>query len=78
MFSNWFQCDDLIFRHLESQGIEWLHPLCSEIDHKRELKERKRVHNARPGSKDIKLPCGHMHHLINEYRPHQARETLRT
>ncbi|KAG7517573.1 mediator of RNA polymerase II transcription subunit 7 [Solea senegalensis] len=37
MFGNQFQCDDIIIRPLESQGIERLHPV--QFDHKRELKK---------------------------------------
>ncbi|XP_053572206.1 mediator of RNA polymerase II transcription subunit 7 [Bombina bombina] len=93
MFGNQFQCDDLIIRPLESQGIERLHP--DQFDHKKELRKLNMsilvnfldlldILIRSPGSirreeklEDLKLLFVHMHHLINEYRPHQARETLR-
>ncbi|KAK1803943.1 hypothetical protein P4O66_003755 [Electrophorus voltai] len=85
MFGNQFQCDDLIIRPLESQGIERLHPV--QFDHKRELKKLNMsilvnfldlldILIKSPGSikreeklEDLKLLFVHMHHLINEYPP---------
>ncbi|KAG1954422.1 mediator of RNA polymerase II transcription subunit [Pimephales promelas] len=84
MFGNHFQCDDIIIRPLETQGIERLHPM--QFDHKRELKKLNMsilvnfldlldILIKSPGSikreekmEDLKLLFVHMHHLINEYQ----------
>lgn len=83
MFGNQFQCDDLIIRPLESQGIERLHPM--QFDHKKELRKLNMstlinfldlldILIRSPGSikreeklEDLKLLFVHVHHLINEY-----------
>lgn len=93
MFGNQFHSDDLIIRPLESQGIERLHPMQFDRKHELKKLNMSILINfldlldiliKSPGSikreeklEDIKLLFVHMHHLINEYRPHQARETLR-
>lgn len=93
MFGSHYNTDDVIIRPLESQGIRRLYPQnydhkrelkklnhsilvnfldmldilirCPETTKREEKKE------------DINLLFIHIHHLINEFRPHQARETLR-
>lgn len=93
MFGVQFHTDDLIIRPLESQGIRRLYPQnfehqkelkklnhsifvnfldmldilirCPDTSKREEKKD------------DINLLFIHIHHLINEFRPHQARETLR-
>ncbi|XP_063301416.1 mediator of RNA polymerase II transcription subunit 7 [Pelobates fuscus] len=93
MFGNQFLCDDLIIRPLESQSIERLHPLQFDHKKELRKLNMSILVNfldlleiliRSPGSirreeklEDMKLLFVHMHHLINEYRPHQARETLR-
>merc|ERR1712181_157608 len=66
MFGVTINNDDAIIQSLESQGIKRLYST-KDIDRKKEL--RKLNH--------INLLFIHMHHLVNEFRPHQARETLR-
>ncbi|KAH6946902.1 hypothetical protein HPB50_016086 [Hyalomma asiaticum] len=88
-----FQGDEPLIRTLESQGIRRLYPqnydrkkelkklnhsllvnfldmvdILSKCPDSSEWLEKK---------KDMSQLFMHMHHLINEYRPHQARETLR-
>ncbi|GIX77669.1 mediator of RNA polymerase II transcription subunit 7 [Caerostris darwini] len=93
MFGSQYHTDDPIIRPLESQGIRRLYPQnydhkrelkklnhsiivnfldmidilirCPDTNKREEKKE------------DINLLFIHTHHLINEFRPHQARETLR-
>jgi len=93
MFGNTFCMDDPIIQPLESQGIKRLYPLnfdhrkeLKKLNHSvlanfldllesliRCPDSAKRVEKI----EDIKLLFIHMHHLINEFRPHQAREALR-
>ncbi|XP_074429649.1 mediator of RNA polymerase II transcription subunit 7-like [Larus michahellis] len=93
MFGNQFQCDDLIIRPLERWGIERLHPMqFDHKKESRKLNTSILVNfldlldtlirspeSIKPEEEleDLKLLFVHVHHLINEYCPHQAWETLR-
>lgn len=93
MFGNSFTADDLIIRPLESQGFKRLHPQnydhkreLKKLNHSilanfLDLLDVliKAPHSSKRTEKleDLNLLFIHMHHLINEFRPHQARETLR-
>ncbi|KAH7983748.1 hypothetical protein HPB52_014066 [Rhipicephalus sanguineus] len=93
MFGAPFHGDEPVIRPLESQGIRRLYPQNYEhkkelkkLNHSllvnfldmvdiliRCPDTSKRIEK----KEDMSLLFIHMHHLINEYRPHQARETLR-
>ncbi len=93
MFGRTFTPSDDIIRPLESQGLKRLHPKnfdhkkeLKKINHSILVNflDLLDVLITSPGSsrreekiEDLNLLFIHMHHLINEFRPHQARETLR-
>lgn len=93
MFGKPFNVDEQIVRPLESQGIRRLYPQhydhkreLKKLNHSilanfldlldiliKSPDSQKRVEKI----DDLQQLFIHMHHLINEFRPHQARETLR-
>ncbi|CAI9732049.1 mediator of RNA polymerase II transcription subunit 7-like [Octopus vulgaris] len=93
MFGVPFNADDAIIRPLETQGFRRLYPQnydhkreLKKLNHSilinfldlldiliRAPDSPKRTEKL----DDMNLLFIHMHHLINEFRPHQARETLR-
>lgn len=93
MFGNPFSADDTIIRPLESQGFKRLYPQHFDRKRElRKLNHSLLVNfldlldllvrcpeSPRRAEKveDLSLLFIHIHHLLNEFRPHQARETLR-
>uniref|UniRef100_A0A1B6CQ06 Mediator of RNA polymerase II transcription subunit 7 n=1 Tax=Clastoptera arizonana TaxID=38151 RepID=A0A1B6CQ06_9HEMI len=93
MFGNTFNADDTIIRPLENQGIKRLYPQHFDRKKElRKLNHSLLVNfldlldllvrfpdSPRRAEKvdDLSLLFIHIHHLLNEFRPHQARETLR-
>lgn len=93
MFGNNFNMDDNIIRPLETQGIKRLYPQHFDRRRElRKLNHSLLVNfldlidllvqcpdSPRRAEKveDLSLLFIHIHHLLNEFRPHQARETLR-
>ncbi|XP_064457403.1 mediator of RNA polymerase II transcription subunit 7-like [Ornithodoros turicata] len=93
MFGAPFHSDDLIIRPLESQGIRRLYPqnyehkkelkklnhsiLVNFLDMLDTLIRCPDTPRREEKKEDLNLLFVHIHHLINEFRPHQARETLR-
>uniref|UniRef100_A0A224YV17 Mediator of RNA polymerase II transcription subunit 7 n=1 Tax=Rhipicephalus zambeziensis TaxID=60191 RepID=A0A224YV17_9ACAR len=93
MFGAPFHGDEPVIRPLESQGIRRLYPqnyehkkelkklnhslLVNFLDMVDILIRCPDTSKRLEKKEDMSLLFIHMHHLINEYRPHQARETLR-
>ncbi|KAK2725936.1 mediator of RNA polymerase II transcription subunit 7-like [Artemia franciscana] len=93
MFGFPMNMDDAVIRPLESQKIRRLHPcnydhrrelkklnhsiLASFLDLLDILIKCPESPRRQEKLEDITLLFIHMHHLVNEFRPHQARETLR-
>ncbi|XP_044018652.1 mediator of RNA polymerase II transcription subunit 7 [Aphidius gifuensis] len=93
MFGNIFNADDTIIRPLEAQGIKRLYPQhfdrrreLKKLNHSLLVNFLDLIDllvqcpdSPRRGEKveDLSLLFIHIHHLLNEFRPHQARETLR-
>ncbi|XP_063375256.1 mediator of RNA polymerase II transcription subunit 7 [Cydia amplana] len=93
MFGHPFNADDTIIRSLESQGFRRLYPMhfdrrreLKKLNHSLLVNfldlldllvhcpdSPKRAEKV----EDLSLLFIHIHHLLNEFRPHQARETLR-
>ncbi|XP_058804521.1 mediator of RNA polymerase II transcription subunit 7 [Phymastichus coffea] len=93
MFDSIFNADDTIIRPLEAQGIKRLYPQhfdrrreLKKLNHSLLVNFLDLIdllvlcpENPRRAEKveDLSLLFIHIHHLLNEFRPHQARETLR-
>lgn len=93
MFGNTFNTEESIIRPLESQGIKRLYPLHFDRRRELKKINQSLLANfldlldllvhcpdsPRRAEKveDLSLLFIHIHHLLNEFRPHQARETLR-
>ncbi|CAH0561204.1 unnamed protein product [Brassicogethes aeneus] len=93
MFGNAFNTEESIIRPLESQGIKRLYPLHFDRRRELKKLNQSLLANfldlldllvncpdsPRRAEKveDLGLLFIHIHHLLNEFRPHQARETLR-
>ncbi|XP_014293813.1 mediator of RNA polymerase II transcription subunit 7 [Halyomorpha halys] len=93
MFGNTFNADDTIIRPLETQGIKRLYPqhfdrrrelrklnhslLVNFLDLLDLLVKCPESPRRAEKVEDLSLLFIHIHHLLNEFRPHQARETLR-
>nr|CAG4648280.1 EOG090X0EJA [Moina brachiata]SVE93286.1 EOG090X0EJA [Moina brachiata] len=93
MFGNPYHTDDPVIRPLESQNIRRLYPNnydhrreLKKLNHSItasfldlvDICIRNPESEARAAKiDDLTLLFIHMHHLVNEFRPHQARETLR-
>ncbi|KAJ8922868.1 hypothetical protein NQ315_007903 [Exocentrus adspersus] len=93
MFGNAFNPEESIIRPLESQGIKRLYPVHFDRRRELKKLNQSLLANfldlldllvncpdsPRRAEKveDLSLLFIHIHHLLNEFRPHQARETLR-
>ncbi|XP_046686627.1 LOW QUALITY PROTEIN: mediator of RNA polymerase II transcription subunit 7-like [Homalodisca vitripennis] len=93
MFGNTYSTDDAIIRPLETQGFKRLYPQhydrkreLRKLNHSLfvnfldllDLLVRCPDSTHRTAKvEDLSLLFIHIHHLLNEFRPHQARETLR-
>ena len=93
MFGQTFTADDAIIRPLEASGVRRLYPQAYDHKRELKKLNHSILVNfldlvdilirapdsAKRSEKleDMNLLFINMHHLINEYRPHQARETLR-
>lgn len=93
MFGATFHADDQIIRPLETQRLKRLYPqnydhkkelkklnhsiLVNFLDLLDILIKSPDSPKRSEKIEDLNLLFIHMHHLINEFRPHQARETLR-
>ena len=93
MFGETLHADDAIIRPLESQGLKRLYPqnydakrelkklnhsiLVNFLDLLEIIIKAPKSDKRTEKIDDITLLFIHVHHLINEFRPHQARETLR-
>ncbi|KAL1489935.1 hypothetical protein ABEB36_013861 [Hypothenemus hampei] len=93
MFGNTFNTEESIIRPLESQGIKRLYPQHFDRRRELKKLNQSLLANFLdlldllvncPDSpkrtekvEDLSLLFIHIHHLLNEFRPHQARETLR-
>ncbi|KAH1019440.1 hypothetical protein HUJ04_009263 [Dendroctonus ponderosae] len=93
MFGNTFNTEESIIRPLESQGIKRLYPqhfdrrrelkklnlslLANFLDLLDLLVNCPDSPKRTEKVDDLSLLFIHIHHLLNEFRPHQARETLR-